>query len=844
MRPHFSSLAAGCAVLLASAAVTRANPPGAASMHTLIWSDEFNGTNAAGLDAAKWGWGQLPWGGTHHNSGYASTIVAGNSYIDGTGNLVLGVRPGSFPASDGTTQPFSEGMIYSQGKFDFAYGYSEVRANVSSATGSWPAFWMLMNGWPPEVDVMEWFKSESNRMHTGLAWNNSGSTSWDDVNTYDPSVQDSWHTWALDWSPGRMAIYKDGTDQRWATSGDRVPTDPMYFILNSGVQSGQTSWWHDTLFDYIRVWKRNQYVYNGSFEKWNGPWYREGNTSVNGGLGRGGSRGMRLHDDNGVNCYIDQPIYGLRPNADYVFTGWGNVGATYWPYVRLGVKNYGGSEVNQDISSNGFTQATLPFTTGTTSTTANVFAYMPTMWGDTVVDDFNVRPAAALLDGGFESADTFYYWTGNGTTYGSQGIANSNARSGGYCLAINGAAHVASGAGQDVVGLKPNTTYRFSGWARNAAPGVRFGVKDFGGADHYTEIVSGGTYTRGTVEFTTGATNTTATVYIWYPYTTGTANVYVDDCYLYEPTAAPWSHGDVGAPTLAGQGGQRGTTFSVVGTGADVWAAADQFHYTYQTLVGDGTITARIRNMEDTNLYCKAGVMLRETLATDSRHITAHWMESRIMESIVRTATTGTSAAQQTANIPTGPWVRIVRKGNLFTPSCSSDGNTWTPIGPAQTIAMPATVYAGLFVNSHDPAQLNEATFDNVAVVPDDSDQDGMLDTWEMATFGNLTQTAAGDFDNDGMTNLQEFLAGTNPKDAASRLTATLARPSPTAPFTVTWSSVPGKQYTILYQNTLGGTWQTLITVPAAATPATSTSYSDAASAGLGQRFYKVQVGP
>ena len=227
-----------------------ANPPGALSMHTLVWSDEFNAT---GLDSAKWSWGQLPWGGTYHNSSYASTIRAVDSYLDGAGNLVLGVRPGPFNDNNGVAHPFSEGMIYSQGKFDWAYGYAEVSAKVSSATGSWPAFWMLKNGWPPEVDVMEWFKSESNRMHTGLAWDNAGTATWDDVNTYDSSVQDTWHTWALDWSPGRMAIYKDSTDQRWATTGARVPTDPMYFILNSGVQSGQTSWWHDTLFDYIRL---------------------------------------------------------------------------------------------------------------------------------------------------------------------------------------------------------------------------------------------------------------------------------------------------------------------------------------------------------------------------------------------------------------------------------------------------------------------------------------------------------------------------------------------------------------------------------------------------------------
>ena len=833
------------ALVFAAAAVGRANPPGAASMHTLIWSDEFNGTNAVGLDAAKWSWGQLPWGGNHHNSSYASTIVAGNSYIDGAGNLALGVRPGSFPATDGTTQPFSEGMIYSQGKFDYAYGYAEVSAKVSSATATWPAFWMLMNGWPPEIDVMEWFKSENNRMHTGLAWNNAGTVNWDDVNVYDPAPQDSWHTWALDWSPGRLAIYQDG-GLRWGTGGDRVPTDPMYFILNSGVQSGKgASWWHDTLFDYVRVWKRNQYVYNGNFETWNGPWYREGNTSVNNGMGRGGSRGMRLQkSDTTANCYIDQPVYGLVPNTDYIFTGWEHTGPNYWPAIRIGAKNFGGAEVNMDSISPSFVQATLPFTTGATNTTANVFAWMPTTWGDTVVDDFNVRPAAAITDRGFESADLFYYWTT--LTYGAASVVAGNARSGGYALRFAGAAHVASGAGQEIVGLKPNTAYRFSAWEKGAAANqpVLFGVKDYGGTETSVSLTASA-WTRGSVNFTTGATNTSAVIYCYFPSTTGTSDAFVDDCFLYEPTAAPWTHGDVGAPAIGGAAGNRGATFIVQGTGADVWANADQFHFTYQTMPGDGTITAHVRNMENTSVFCKAGVMLRETLNTDSRHVFCEWLANAKAETIRRTATAGASSADQIASVTTAPWVRIRRDGNVFTSSYSVNGTTWIPIGSPQTISgLPVTLYAGLAVNSHDATLTNEATFDSVTVVPDDSDQDGMLDTWEMANFGNLAQTANGDADGDGMTNLQEFLAGTNPKDAASRLTATLSRPIPADPFTLTWPSVPGKNYTLLYQTTLGGAWQTLTTVPAAVSPATSTSYSDATSAGVGQRFYKVQVGP
>jgi len=38
-----------------------------------------------------------------------------------------------------------------------------------------------------------------------------------------------------------------------------------------------------------------------------------------------------------------------------------------------------------------------------------------------------------------------------------------------------------------------------------------------------------------------------------------------------------------------------------------------------------------------------------------------------------------------------------------------------------------------------------------------------MDDAWETTHFGNLTQTAAGDFDSDGMTNLEEYQHGFNP---------------------------------------------------------------------------------
>jgi Divergent InlB B-repeat domain len=56
------------------------------------------------------------------------------------------------------------------------------------------------------------------------------------------------------------------------------------------------------------------------------------------------------------------------------------------------------------------------------------------------------------------------------------------------------------------------------------------------------------------------------------------------------------------------------------------------------------------------------------------------------------------------------------------------------------------------------------------SLLSEDEDNDGMGDAWERLYFGSLSPTAAGDFDGDGSSNLQEYLHQTLPKDASSVL--------------------------------------------------------------------------
>ncbi|OVE76404.1 hypothetical protein BVX97_01050 [bacterium E08(2017)] len=84
--------------------------------------------------------------------------------------------------------------------------------------------------------------------------------------------------------------------------------------------------------------------------------------------------------------------------------------------------------------------------------------------------------------------------------------------------------------------------------------------------------------------------------------------------------------------------------------------------------------------------------------------------------------------------------------------------------GDVVAIALEQEAAAGI-VDDDAPAVLALISKVSVPTPDPDSDGDGMDDDWEILHFGNLDQTAEGDYDADGRTNLQEFQHGTVPTD-------------------------------------------------------------------------------
>jgi hypothetical protein len=117
-----------------------------------------------------------------------------------------------------------------------------------------------------------------------------------------------------------------------------------------------------------------------------------------------------------------------------------------------------------------------------------------------------------------------------------------------------------------------------------------------------------------------------------------------------------------------------------------------------------------------------------------------------------------------------------------------------------------------------------------------DSDGDGLDDTWETTYFGDLSQGAAGDFDRDGTDNLTEFRLGLIPNSGTSRFAAT----PDSAAGSLQWPSAAGTTFKIERSVNLAA-WTTL----QAAYPgsAGTTSYTDPAPP-AGKAFYRVTLNP
>jgi regulation of enolase protein 1 (concanavalin A-like superfamily) len=152
--------------------------------------------------------------------------------------------------------------------------------------------------------------------------------------------------------------------------------------------------------------------------------------------------------------------------------------------------------------------------------------------------------------------------------------------------------------------------------------------------------------------------------------------------------------------------------------GTDIWDTSDQFRYVYKNLSGDAEVVVRVLSLGRSDGWAKAGVMIRESVHPGSKHaflcVTPDYGVS-----FQQRPEAGNVMSQVSVDGTVAPrWVKLVRKGNIFTAQQSADGVTWADVTFAApvNISMPANVLIGLAVTSHNASTLTAAEFSNFSV--------------------------------------------------------------------------------------------------------------------------------
>jgi hypothetical protein len=179
-----------------------------------------------------------------------------------------------------------------------------------------------------------------------------------------------------------------------------------------------------------------------------------------------------------------------------------------------------------------------------------------------------------------------------------------------------------------------------------------------------------------------------------------------------------WVNRDIGTVEQAGSATMdtENDIFEVRASGSDIWGDADQFHYVYKPLHGNGQITARIASFNVTDSWAKVGLMIRGSDSPTAAHVSVFVTGANGVACQFRSFNGGGSThvpAETDKEVTLPYWLKIDRSGQRFTTYLSADGIRWESFHQFR-MTMPDTVLIGLAATSHNNNSLLAATYTHV----------------------------------------------------------------------------------------------------------------------------------
>lgn len=167
------------------------------------------------------------------------------------------------------------------------------------------------------------------------------------------------------------------------------------------------------------------------------------------------------------------------------------------------------------------------------------------------------------------------------------------------------------------------------------------------------------------------------------------------------PTEVKFALSDNGW-TTTGLGGAQATftnngngTFTIKGTGSDIYGEADFGSFHHRQVTGDFTMTMKVDGVDNSDEWAKVGLMIRASLDSNARMAFHSKAPNNVVKTNLIYRNTAGQFTMNTFEDRAEMWFRLKRTGGTLTAEVSADGTNWLAYGP-QLTGFQNDVYVGV----------------------------------------------------------------------------------------------------------------------------------------------------
>jgi TolB protein len=163
-------------------------------------------------------------------------------------------------------------------------------------------------------------------------------------------------------------------------------------------------------------------------------------------------------------------------------------------------------------------------------------------------------------------------------------------------------------------------------------------------------------------------------------------------------------------------------TYTLSGSGENMWSTADAFHFVWKKVSGDFTLAADISFIgTGGNAHRKAVLAARQNLDADSAYADIA-LHGNGMTSLQSRDEKGAATHEIQSNISGPQRVRLEKRGKYFYMSVAGPGEELHNAGGSMRLALEEPFYVGIGVCAHDKDVVEKAVFSNVDLTSAASD--------------------------------------------------------------------------------------------------------------------------